>query len=147
MIVAICGAYRNAGDHLIGERARALLRTFVDPEIVTVDRRSISDEHYDLFNGARAVMLCGGPAYQRAIYPKIYPLDRKRVATRIVPYGLRWKSSTDTAPSDFRFEAQAAEFVRDIHGKIALSSASDPVTVEVLSHNGVSNVLMTGCPA
>src|SRR5690606_836236 len=107
----------------------------------------IGPEHYDLFNRARAVLLCGGPAYQREIYPKVYPLERNRISARIVPYGLGWKSSAGKAPSTFRFEPPAEEFIKDIHSKIELSSARDLLTVEVLSHADVNNAIMTGCPA
>ncbi len=147
MIVAICGAYRNAGDHLIGDRGRALLRSYVDPEIITIDRRSIEPGHYDVFNRARAVVLCGGPAYQRAIYPGIYPIERERVTPAIVPYGLGWKGPAKGSPDTFRFKPDAVDFIRAIHGRIEVSSARDPLTVEVLARQGVSNVLMTGCPA
>lgn len=147
MIVALCGAYRNSGDHLIGVRARALLRSFVDIDIVTVDRKAITDDHYALFNKARAVVLCGGPAYQREIYPKVYALARERVKKPIVPLGLGWKSAAQKPPETFKFEPAAADFIKDVHARIPMSSARDPLTVEVLNLSGVSNVSMTGCPA
>lgn len=147
MIVTICGAYRNAGDHLIGDRARALLRAFVDDDIVTVDRLAMTEAHYDLYNKARAVILCGGPAYQREIYPKIYPIERERVKPPIVPLGLGWKSAAAKAPATFKFTPPALDFIRAIHERIELSSARDPLTVEVLEKNGIDNALMTGCPA
>lgn len=147
MIVTLCGAYRNAGDHLIGERARALLRAFVDPEVINIDRKAIGPEHYDVFNKARAVVLCGGPAYQREMYPKIYPLERQRIAPPIVPLGLGWKSPAAKDPRTFVFQPAAAEFIQGIHSSIPASSARDPLTVEVLAHAGVENAWMTGCPA
>jgi hypothetical protein len=147
MIVAICGAYRNAGDHLIGARARALLGAYVDPDIVTVDRKAMTPETYALFDRARAVLLCGGPAYQREIYPKIYPIERERVAAPVVPFGLGWKSAAHKPPETFRFSPDATAFIKDVHARIPCSSARDPLTVEVLGHTGVTNVEMTGCPA
>jgi hypothetical protein len=146
MIVAVCGAYRNAGDHLIGARGRALLRKFVDSDVVTVDRRSITTDAYELFNKARAVILCGGPAYQAEMYPKVYPIERQKVGPKIVPFGLGWKSSAAKAPEKFKFHPDAMGFIRDIHSTIEISSARDPLTVEVLNLNDVSNVAMTGCP-
>lgn len=147
MIVALCGAYRNAGDHLIGARARALLRVYVDSDIVTVDRKSITPEHYELFNKADYVLLCGGPAYQREVYPKIYPLEWQRVRCPIVPFGLGWKAPVGMSVEDFRFSPKAEGFIRDIHGRIGLSSARDPLTVRLLNHMGIRNAAMTGCPA
>jgi hypothetical protein len=39
MLVTITGAYKNAGDHLIGLRAKRLLERFVDAEVINVDRK------------------------------------------------------------------------------------------------------------
>lgn len=147
MIVTLCGAYRNAGDHLIGARARALLRTYIDPDIVTIDRKQITPDHYALFNRAKAVILCGGPAYQREIYPKIYPIERERITAPIIPFGLGWKSPVGTQPATFQFKPEATKFVSDVHANITQSSARDPLTVEMLAGQGIDNVLMTGCPA
>jgi hypothetical protein len=147
MIVTVGGAYRNSGDYLIGDRARALLRRHVDEEIVAVDRKSVTEATYELFNRARAVMLAGGPAYQRGIYPSIYPLDRARVGVPIIPYGLGWKAPIGKTVESFNFNPEALDFITGIHGSIQWSSVRDPLTKDVLAHNGVSNVLMTGCPA
>jgi hypothetical protein len=147
MIVALCGAYRNCGDHLIGMRARALLRSYVEDDIITLDRKALTEDHYALFKRARAVVLCGGPAYQREMYPKVYALERERVKAPIRPLGLGWKSPAGKSPASFKFGSEAAAFINDIHARIPFSSARDPLTVEVLSHAGVKNVSMTGCPA
>lgn len=147
MIVTLCGAYRNSGDHLIGDRARALLREHVSSDIVVVDRKAIEPGHYDAFNRARAVLLTGGPAYQRAIYPKVYPLELSRITAPVIPYGLGWKAPVGKAVETFKFEPEAEQFIRDVHARVPWSSARDPLTVQALSQAGVNNVLMTGCPA
>ncbi|GIT89411.1 polysaccharide pyruvyl transferase family protein [Roseobacter sp. OBYS 0001] len=147
MIVTVCGAYVNCGDHLIGARARSLLREHVEQDILVVDRKAITPEHYARFNDARAVLLTGGPAYQIGIYPDIYPIDRDKVSSRIIPYGLGWKAHLDIQSDAFSFEPQAKAFVQAIHSNIETSSVRDPLTKTVLAANGVDNVLMTGCPA
>lgn len=147
MIVTVRGAYGNAGDHLIGRRAHALLAKHVDDDIQTVDRRAITDESYELMNRARAVLLTGGPAYQRHLHPGIYPLDLDRVKVPVVPYGLGWKARTDATPQTFEFTPESREFLQRIHAdKRIMSSARCFQTVELLKANGVDNVLMTGCP-
>ncbi|MBX3193981.1 MAG: polysaccharide pyruvyl transferase family protein [Microbacteriaceae bacterium] len=147
MIVTVRGAYGNAGDHLIGRRAHALLARHVDDDIQTVDRRAITDESYELMNRARAVLLTGGPAYQRQLHPGIYPLDLDRIRVPVVPYGLGWKARTDATPASFEFTSESLEFVRRIHSDPRIqSSARCYQTVDLLEHNGVDNVLMTGCP-
>jgi hypothetical protein len=147
MIVTVRGAYANAGDHVIGRRAHALLARHVDDDIQTIDRRAITDDSYDLMNKARAVLLTGGPAYQRTIHPGIYPLDLDRIRVPVVPYGLGWKARTDASTASFEFTPESLEFVRRIHSDTTIqSSARCYHTAELLHHSGVDNVLMTGCP-
>lgn len=147
MIVTICGAYRNSGDHLIGARGRALVRRFVDPDVITLDRKAISPADYEVMNRASAVLLCGGPAYQKEIYPKIYPLDLDRVKTKVIPFGLGWKAPVGMDPSRFAFAPAAQTFVTRVHDGITESSVRDPLTWQVIRNHGIPNVRMTGCPA
>lgn len=147
MIVTVRGAYKNAGDHLIGRRAHALLARHVDDDIQTIDRKAITDDSYELMNRARAVLLTGGPAYQRKIHPDIYPIDLDRVKVPVVAYGLGWKDKVDGDPSEFEFTQESLEFVRRIHADATLQSSTRCYqTKDALAHNGVDNVLMTGCP-
>jgi len=147
MIVTVCGAYRNCGDHLIGARARALVQRFIDSDIVTLDRKAISDDNYAVMNSAKAILLCGGPAYQRQIFPAIYSLDLDRIKSNVIPFGLGWKASVGKDPSTFAFDTLALEFIQRIHSNIAYSSVRDPLTLDVIQRQNIANVQMTGCPA
>lgn len=147
MLVTLTGAYRNAGDHLIGHRARALLRKHVDQEIVNIDRRAINEDSYEIFNKAKAVILCGGPAYQAGIYPKVFPISLERITSKVVPMGLGWKGNLSQTPKDFKFPEVAEKFIREVHSKIEVSSVRDALTLEVIQGMGINNVSMTGCPA
>lgn len=161
MIVTLTGAYRNAGDHLIGNRAHHLLQTYVDQDIVTLDRNRFrlnpgtlqaqdnAEQRalYSTINKANAVILCGGPAYQVNIFPRIYPLDLDKVETKVIPMGLGWKGSLHENPRSFQFSEAAEGFVRRVHQGIACSSVRDNLTTDVLTQLGVANVEMTGCPA
>lgn len=148
MIVTLTGAFKNAGDYLIGYRARALLRNHVDPEVVDINRKLLDDSAYETMNRARAVLLTGGPAYQASIYPSVYNLDLDRIKVPVLAYGLGWKGKLGQAPADFSFQPEAADFVRRIHADpTRFSSARDHLTLEVLENHGVQNVAMTGCPA
>lgn len=148
MLVTLTGAYKNAGDYLIGHRARNLLRTHVDSEIVNIDRKSVNENHYEVFNSARAVLLTGGPAYQAKMFPQVYSLDLERINVPVIPFGLGWKGGVDQSPADFEFTAQSTDFIRAIHQQPGVvTSCRDFLTQQVLENVGVSNVLMTGCPA
>jgi hypothetical protein len=147
-VITLTGAFKNAGDYLIGHRARALLAAHVDAEVIDVNRKTLTDSHYELFNSARAVLLTGGPAYQDKIYPSVYDLDLSRIQVPVLAYGLGWKGKLGQEPEDFRFTPEATEFVSGIHAdKTRFSSARDHLTVRMLAANGVENVAMTGCPA
>lgn len=146
--MTLTGAFKNAGDYLIGHRARALLTNHVDAEVIDINRKAITESHYDLLNSARAVLLTGGPAYQEKVYPNVYDLDLNKIKVPVLAYGLGWKGKLGQEPEDFRFWEEAATFVREIHrNQILFSSARDHLTVRMLEANGVSNVRMTGCPA
>lgn len=148
MIVTLTGAFKNAGDYLIGHRARALLAAHVDSEIININRKEIREEHYDIFNKSRAILLTGGPAYQAKMYPGIYPLDLERITAPVIPFGLGWKGQLNQAPADFSFTDSSLRFISTIHERMSgSSSVRDHLTKELLSHNGVDNVMMTGCPA
>lgn len=147
MLVTLTGAFRNAGDYLIGHRARALLREYVDGDILNLNRLALTEENYADFNKSRAVILCGGPAYQPQIYPKIYPIDLDRIETKVVPMGLGWKGNLAQKPADFKFPEPAEQFIRRIHENIKLSSVRDDITLSIIKGMGIDNVSMTGCPA
>lgn len=147
MLVTLTGAFKNSGDYLIGHRARALLANHTGHEIVDINRKELTDDSYRTINQASALLLTGGPAYQKRIYPDIYPLDLERIEVPIIPYGLGWKGGLNQKPEEFKFEPQAEQFVRSIHEGKLFSSARDHQTVEILNRLGIDNVLMTGCPA
>jgi hypothetical protein len=147
-VITLTGAFKNAGDYLIGHRARALLAAHVDAQVIDVNRREITPAHYELFNSARAVLLTGGPAYQEEIFPKVYSIDLSKIQVPVLAYSLGWKGKLGQQPQDFRFAPEASAFVSQIHSdQTRFSSARDHLTVSMLSANGVNNVSMTGCPA
>jgi hypothetical protein len=147
MIVTLTGAFRNVGDHLIGHRASILLKKYFDPEVVNITRSEIREADYETMNRARAVFMCGGPAYQKNIYPNIYPLDLNKLETAVIPLGLGWKGAVDDSPKDFQFSEESLAFIKSVHESIPSGSCRDYLTVEVLENFGVHNVVMTGCPA
>ena len=143
MLITITGAYKNAGDHLIGLRARRLLELYVDDEIVNIDRKSAID--YELLNSARAVVLTGGPALQPGIHPNVYDLDLDKIHVPVVGFGLGWKASLGKSPEEFEFTEQSLSFLGQL--KTSLFSVRDDASFELLKNLGFENLMMTGCPA
>jgi hypothetical protein len=69
----LSGAISNAGDFLIRERALALLgRLRPDRELVVHDRWTALNPDDAAVRDAAAIVLAGGPALQRGMYPGIW---------------------------------------------------------------------------
>ena len=147
MLITLTGAFKNAGDYLIGHRARTLLGNHLEHEIVDLNRKSLNADSYALLNSASAVLLTGGPAYQDSIYPGVYNLDLAKLEVPVIAYGLGWKGKLGQTPESFAFKPEAAGFVKQIHQTNLYSSARDHLTVKVLNQLSIDNVAMTGCPA
>lgn len=149
MLVILTGAIRNVGDYLIGHRAKELISQYADSDIVELSRFQRLDDHLDVINSSKALVLCGGPAYGADIYPGIYPLveDLGKIEAPIVPFGLGWSGMPRWRPDDFTFTDIAEKFVKHVHAGIPSSSCRDYVTKGILERTGIANVSMTGCPA
>lgn len=149
MYLLLYGAKRNAGDYLIFERAKALLRNFKPAsEFIEYPRWQILDPILDTVNRAKGVILCGGPGYRADFYPGIFPLasDLSAIDSPIIPFSLGASEPVTTDELvDFTSESQTA--IQRIHERIAYSSVRDVITERIVQNTGVKNVLMTGDPA
>ena len=148
MIVTLTGALKNVGDFLIAERARALLARFVDAEQLDLPRQASLTPRLAEVNRARAVVLCGGPAYASDIYPRIFPLTEnlERLVAPPVALGLGWSGKPFNRPEDFRFTAQSQLLLQRLHAGGRASSVRDDITLAILRREGFASAVMTGCP-
>lgn len=148
MIVLLSGQIKNIGDFLITDRAQKLFKEFVDEEIIILDRTKKLDNHLDVINKSKLVVLCGGPAYAPDIYKGIYPLvdDLSKIKVPVIPFGLGWCGRPFNNPLEFKFNSESQQFLENVHGSINSSSCRDEITESILNHNGLKNVTMTGCP-
>ncbi len=148
MITIITGGIKNVGDFLIGDRAKILLRKFVDNDIFEISRFDNLSKYVDQINKSRALILCGGPAYDTKIYENIYKLDKiiDKINVPIIPFGLGWSGKPFGQPEKFKFSEPSFKFLRDVHDRIKFSSCRDVITYSILNNNGFENVIMTGCP-
>lgn len=146
MLVTLTGAVKNAGDYLIGARGRALLKEFVDADITDLNRFTLDRSDIDTMNRARAVMLCGGPAYKTDIFPNVYPEFLTELKVPVIPMGLGWSGRPFGHPEQFAFSDTSQRILQTIHDRIRVSSCRDHMTQGILNRYGFNN-LMTGCPA
>lgn len=148
MYAVLTGAKKNLGDFLIGDRATALLRHFLpDAELLPVASwKPLGDE----IDGARALIILGGPGYQPGFYPGVYPLRTPldRLPCPVVPMGLGWKGIPGDAETEqsYTFSARSLEALRWIASRTPWLGCRDMPTLNVLGRHGLSNTLMTGCP-
>ena len=98
-------------------------------------------------NKADTVYLCGGPVYQKNIYPNIFSLKLEKIMTPIIPFGVGWKGMLSESSHAFNFSEDSNFFLKEIHKNIKFSSCRDLYTQDVLAKIGIKNSVMTGCPA
>lgn len=150
MYVLLTGGKKNIGDYLIGDRTKKLLgHERPDREIVEMYPWGPLGDKIDRINESKAVIIHGGPGYQRNMYPGIYPLveNLSDIKVPIIPMALGWKGipGDDLTLRDYRFNDTSLELLRKIHAACEYSSCRDYLTQRVLLRHGFTNVLMTGC--
>lgn len=150
--VILTGSKNNAGDFLIKYRAKELLNLErPDRDIIDIDGWEAFDEKkLEIVNGAEALILMGGPALQKNMYPGIYPLveDLSKIKTKILMMGVGWKSLNGAWINTHNYElSDKTKVLLERVNKDGISSVRDYHTLNTLMMNGYNNVLMTGCPA
>lgn len=151
--VILTGSKNNAGDFLIKHRAKKLFDEIrPDREIIDFNAwEPINEEKLEVINQASALILMGGPALQRNMYPGIYklPADLDEIKTPILTMGVGWKSINgrwqDTY--DYPLNQTSCKLLDRIKSDGVTSSVRDFHTLNVLQAKGYDNFLMTGCPA
>lgn len=151
--VLLTGAKNNAGDYLIGSRAKSLLRmTRPDRDLVELPRwKLFTGEDLKLVNESEAVILTGGPALRRNMRPKLFPMAEQLSAIKppILTMGIGWKSQSLSweATREYELNADTVSLIRRIEESGYSSSVRDYHTLNVLLHRGFKSFRMTGCPA
>ncbi|MEO8636808.1 MAG: polysaccharide pyruvyl transferase family protein [Gemmatimonadales bacterium] len=152
MYTILSGAKINMGDFLITQRARELL-THLRPEhtLFQLPHWEPLEPHLEQVNASRAVIILGGPGYQPQFYPGVYKLtqDLQRLRVPIIPLGVGWKGfpgDWDTV-RHYRFTPESLAVLRRISAETPYLGCRDHLSREVLRRNGISNALVTGCPA
>lgn len=154
-IAMLSGAYVNAGDFLIEDRARLLLERLLGADVSIYKRNRLLDTEIEEINAHDALVFAGGPIYQKGIYPTAIPfvteLNRIHIPTWILGGG--WKERFEkqkraNAQQKYFYPATESffKFVCE-HGNGVPLGCRDWYTVERLKKAGFSGLTMTGCPA
>jgi len=151
--VLLTGGKNNAGDHLIKYRAKKLFQWLTpDTNIIDLDGwKYLTDEHLDMINNSKALILTGGPALQNKMYPNIYALrdNLDEITVPLLTMGIGWHSQRgewqDT--HNYLLDNQSLKLLEKINTSEYMSSVRDYHTLNILHSLGMKNFLMTGCPA
>ncbi len=152
MYVLLTGARKNAGDYLIAHAAKRLISLYTHCGVFhELPSWLPISGHLDLINSAKALILCGGPAIQSGLGSRIYPIlaDLPEIKVPIIAFGLGWKAM----PGD-EYQVEHASLnpcpeplLRRIREDFPYAGCRDYLTLRVMHRIGLSNALMTGCPA
>ncbi len=151
--VTLTGCRNNAGDFLIRHRGHALLRNLRADRTI-VDRNAwepFDEERLREVNGAAALILLGGPALRRDMYPTVYPLvpDVARIEVPIAIMGAGWHARPGSWEDSrtYRFTPATLRLLQRVAKGAAGISVRDYRSLNALQHAGIPNAVMTGCPA
>ncbi len=151
--ILLTGSKNNAGDFLIKHRAKKLLSALrSDREILDWNVwEPFDEEKLSIVNASRALILTGGPALQKNMYPGKYKLhsDLRAIKTPIVSMGIGWSCERGEWRDihDYTLTPQTHALLRQMQEHGVMSSVRDYHSLHVLLSNGYTNTLMTGCPA
>lgn len=151
-IAVLSGAYTNSGDHLIVNRASALLRHVLpEVELLVYKRNHPLGDSLEMINQCKALLFAGGPVYQHSIYPDSIPLlsDLNQLKPRFFFLGLGWKGmeNTNRIVYNYGFSESTMKLLRRADSDGYGLGCRDWLTVRALKHHGFCNTVMTGCPA
>ncbi len=151
--VILTGSKNNAGDFLIKYRAKRLF-DFIRPDrsLIEFDAwEKLDQERLNIVNQSQALILLGGPALQRNMFPGVYPLtpELEDITVPIVTLGIGWKSYKARWRDTYNYPLSdgAIGLLEKVNSTSVYSSVRDFQTLNVLSFKGLNNFIMTGCPA
>lgn len=152
MLTVLTGDKVSSGDAFIVDRGIGLLKHFCpDEEILKLKRWEPIDEYINKINESRALILLGGPAIERNIYPGIYPLvkDLSQIRVPIIAMGLGASiiPCNETAINEFRFGSSSGPLLERLAKDFGRLGIRDYITKRILVNNGVQNTEVIGCPA
>lgn len=151
--LVLSGAYNNAGDFLIVHRAIKLLERYrPDRTIKVLSRREILEgKQLELANKAEAILITGGPALQKGLWPEIVRLnsDLSKITSPILLFGVGWKGKSNSWNDieNYTLSDSTIELLKKINSTGIKSSLRDSASLSICRKLGLENFQVTGCPA
>lgn len=151
-IILLSGAIKNAGDYLIVQRSKDLLKqAYPESTIEVVSRKCSLQNQLDKLNQADVLVFGGGPSYCKGLYPNDIPLvnDLNQIKTKMFFLGAGWYGqSTDLKEIyKYKFNDSSLRLLKRVESDSKILGCRDWYSVKVLNANGIPSAIMTGCPA
>jgi hypothetical protein len=140
----------NAGDFLIRDRMTRLIARHRPDLLVELGAAwlPLSAASREGPEAHRAIAICGGPGYQRGMYPHVYPLDAlERLTAPVFLMALGSYSLGDPSGEPDALDQESLRFLRWVQSSGGRLGARDVLTARMLGQLGFPDVLMTGDPA
>ncbi|MDC0994021.1 polysaccharide pyruvyl transferase family protein [bacterium] len=151
--VILTGSKNNAGDYLIKHRAIKLFEAVrSDRKIIDFNAwEPIDEKKLEVINQSKCLILMGGPALQKNMYPDIYklPANLDKIIVPITTMGIGWKSPCCNWKDTYKhlLSDTTLRLLDRIKSDGLKCSVRDFHTLNALAFKGFDNFLMTGCPA
>lgn len=149
-VLVVSKTVTNGGDFLFAKYIKnILLDEYGDIEFIFDDAfREFSEEE---IRGYSAILISGGPAYDNRLmthdyFPFLRDAFKLKVPVAIVGAGVYGKTGVVTDIYSYQFSQESLEILRNIERQGGFLGCRDFVSMEVLQNNGLSNLVMTGCP-
>lgn len=151
-IALMHGACVNAGDFLIKERAKALLKHYYpECEINEFYRNQKLDGFMEQINSNDIMIFAGGPGYFKDFYPRMAPLtdnlDNFKIPLMFM--GMGWYGADSNPYTVYKYELGEAMtgLLKRAVNDTGLLGCRDYFSMNILRNAGIEESLMTGCPA
>ena len=146
------GASNNAGDYLIVDRTKKLLKHFYpECEISEYYRNESLEPYVEDINKNDIGIFAGGPAYFDGFYPTLAPIvsNLRTIKIPLMFVGAGWfgDSSNPMILYSDKFGYQQKKLLTRVVKDSRILGCRDVFSTHVLRNNGYDSALMTGCPA
>lgn len=148
-IALLTGAFKNAGDYLITERAEALLMyRYPSATISRYERNRNLDPSLQDLNENDAIVFAGGPGWIPNMYPEKFPLvnNLDELIPPIFVLGMGCKTRNEKIDK-ISFSSESKQLIERLYRDGFRLGCRDILTYQVLEKSGLKNIVMTGCPA
>lgn len=148
-IALLTGAFKNAGDYLITKRSEALLKyRYPNANIVRYPRNQNLNLYLSEINQCDVIVFAGGPGWVTHMYPNKFPLveNLDNIKPPMFVLGMGCKTRDEKA-TNIIFSNESKKLIDRFIGDGFRLGCRDELTYQILNNSGITNVVMTGCPA